>query len=689
MTPHIESLKKYLLDRKHFQFRHTVDWDALLPQWDIDRDKQAANVLKTVLAEEAKHPVFLPNERIVLTRTCANLPERYPDEVMERLRKEAYFHEKGVVFNLSPNFEDAISTGLDAKRAEAVARRERAIKEKDYGAVEFLDAVLSGIDAIYGLVDAYAEEARKQGLIEIWSMLTNIPRKPARNFHEALQFLRILHYTLWCEGAYHNGVGRFDQYMYPYLIADLEKGIMTRETAFELLEEFFLTFNRDSDLYVGVQQGDNGQSMMLGGCDKDGNDATNLLTILCLDASRELKLIDPKINLRVSKNTPIEILEKATELTKEGIGFPQYANDDVVIPGLVRLGYELEDARQYAVAACWEFIIPGIAMDIPNIAAVSFPAVVNNVMRSESGKAANSFESFMQVVREELFAQADQIAASLERVDMLPCPMVSMLCKGRIELGRDMCWGAKYNNFGIHGTGLAPAVDSLESIKRLVYEEKSYTLDQLAKIADSDFEGEETLLAHVRHDFPKFGNDVDEVDQIAVRLLADFADSWENRVNCRGGIYRAGTGSAMYYIWHANELPATMDGRLAKTPFPANYAPSLDVQVAGPISVVKSFTKPDLSRVINGGPLTIEIHDSVFRHEDGVKKVAQVVKLFIDRGGHQLQINTINRDQLLDAQAHPEQYRQLIVRVWGWSGYFVELDRPYQDQIIRRAEMLV
>ncbi|MBQ6108758.1 MAG: hypothetical protein IJK97_11165, partial [Thermoguttaceae bacterium] len=492
-----------------------------------------------------------------------------------------------------------------------------------------------------------------------------------------------------CEGAYHNGVGRFDQYMYPYLIADLEKGIMTRETAFELLEEFFLTFNRDSDLYVGVQQGDNGQSMMLGGCDKDGNDATNLLTILCLDASRELKLIDPKINLRVSKNTPIEILEKATELTKEGIGFPQYANDDVVIPGLVRLGYELEDARQYAVAACWEFIIPGIAMDIPNIAAVSFPAVVNNVMRSDAGKAADSFESFLQVVREELFAQADQIAASLERVDMLPCPMVSMLCKGRIELGRDMCWGAKYNNFGIHGTGLAPAVDSLESIKRLVYEEKSYTLDQLTKIADSDFEGEETLLAHVRHDFPKFGNDVDEVDQIAVRLLADFADSWENRVNCRGGIYRAGTGSAMYYIWHANELPATLDGRLAKTPFPANYAPSLDVQVAGPISVVKSFTKPDLSRVINGGPLTIEIHDSVFRHEDGVKKVAQVVKLFIDRGGHQLQINTINRDQLLDAQAHPEKYRQLIVRVWGWSGYFVELDRPYQDQIIRRAEMLV
>lgn len=689
MTPHIELLKKYILEQKHFQFRRQVDWDALLPRWDIDRDKQAAVILKTVLAEEAKNPVFLPNERIVLTRTCANLPERYPAEVMERLRKEAYFHEKGVVFNLSPSYEDALATGLEAKRIEAEERRERARRENDYGAVEFLDAVLSGIQAIYDLVDAYAAAAQKQGLIEIASMLSNIPRKPARNFHEALQFIRILHYVLWCEGAYHNGVGRLDQYLYPYLIADLRKGVLTRETALDLLEEFFLAFNRDSDLYVGVQQGDNGQSMMLGGCDRDGNDAVNLLTILCLEASCELKLIDPKINLRVSKNTPIEVLEKATELTKQGIGFPQYANDDVVIPGLTRLGYELEDARDYAVAACWEFIIPGVAMDIPNIAAVSFPSVVNSVMRSDVGKVADSFDSFMQVVRDELFIQADTIAASLERVDMLPCPVLSMLCKGRIERGQDMCWGAKYNNFGIHGTGLAPAVDSLESIKRLVFEEKTHTLEQLAEIVDKDFLGEESLLARVRHEFPKFGNDVDEVDDIAVRLLSDFADSWENRINCRGGIYRAGTGSAMYYIWHANELPATPDGRLAKNPFPANYAPSLDVQIAGPVSVVNSFTKPDLSRVINGGPLTIELHDSVFRCEDGVKKVAQLVKLFIDRGGHQLQINTINRDQLLDAQKNPENYRQLIVRVWGWSGYFVELDRPYQDQIIRRAEMTI
>ena len=145
----------------------------------------------------------------------------------------------------------------------------------------------------------------------------------------------------------------------------------------------------------------------------------------------------------------------------------------------------------------------------------------------------------------------------------------------------------------------------------------------------------------------------------------------------------------MYYIWHANERPASADGRLKGHPFSANYAPSLDVPVKGPLSVIRSFTTPDLGRVCNGGPLTIEVHDSAFREADGVEKVAQLVKFFVDRGGHQLQINAINRETLVDAQKHPDLHRHLIVRVWGWSGYFIELDKPYQDQVIKRVELAV
>ena len=232
------------------------------------------------------------------------------------------------------------------------------------------------------------------------------------------------------------------------------------------------------------------------------------------------------------------------------------------------------------------------------------------------------------------------------------------------------------------------AVDSLAAVRELVYEKKLVTMEELVHLMDTDFEGRPDILAAARH-APKMGNADAAADDIAVWLVATWADALKGRRNDRGGIYRPGTGSAMYYIWHANELPASADGRLKGHPFSANYAPSLDVPVKGPLSVIRSFTEPDLGPVCNGGPLTIEVHDSAFREPDGVEKVAQLVKFFVDRGGHQLQINSINRETLVDAQAHPERHAHLIVRVWGWSGYFIELDKPFQDQIIKRVELAV
>jgi formate C-acetyltransferase len=229
----------------------------------------------------------------------------------------------------------------------------------------------------------------------------------------------------------------------------------------------------------------------------------------------------------------------------------------------------------------------------------------------------------------------------------------------------------------------------LAAIRQLVYEERVVDLAALVEAVDTDFAGCPGLLAKARFGVPKMGNAEASVDRLGGALLDAFADSWEGRRNGRGGIFRCGTGSAMYYLWHADELPATPDGRLAGQPFAANYAPSLNVPVKGPVSVIQSFTAPDLGRVINGGPLTAEIHDSAFRQPDGVAKVARLVKYFIDSGGHQLQLNAIDRARLKDAQAHPEAHRNLIVRVWGWSGYFVELDRPYQDHIIQRVELAV
>ena len=602
------------------------------------------------------------------------------------------FGEKGVVFNLTADFGPTIRDGLDTRLKEISARLDRAKSTSDEEGVEFLENAALAVNAVLGLADRYRAAAEEKGLVEIATTLAQVPRKGARTFHEALQSLRILHYAMWCEGEYHCGLGRIDQYLYPYYEADIMAGRLTEETALEELEEFFIACNRDSDLYIGVQQGDNGQSVMLGGVTRDGKPAFNALSRLCLRACGELKLVDPKINLRVDKTTPLEIYALGTDLTAKGLGFPQYANDDVVIPALQRWGYELEDARDYSVAACWEFLIPGCGMDINNIDAVSFVGALDAALRNLARKCEGVETISYDDVESELFAEiqrrADALVEKYRHVEVLPGPFVSVLSTCSIERARDICQGAKYNNFGIHGTGIAVAVDSLASVRELVFEKKLVALGELVDLLDTDFACRPDILAAAKA-APKMGNADPKVDDIAKRVIAFWGHAFDGKRNDRGGVFRPGTGSAMYYIWHARDVPASADGRLRGEPLSANWAPALDAPVKGPVSVVRSFTEPDLGPVCNGGPLTIEIHDSAFAMPDGVEKVAQLVKFFVARGGHQMQINTINRETLLDAQKHPERHRHLIVRVWGWSGYFIELDKPYQDQIIKRVELAV
>lgn len=680
MTPRIKSLLDRTFDKEQKKFRRDADWQPLLNRFiadGIDDETRARIGLEKML--KAETPAFMEGERIHFLRTVRQIPDLHSEKEMEDRRASGTaFGEKGVVFNLTADFGPTIRDGLDARLAEIEARLERARTEKDGEGVLFLSNAALSVKAVLDLADRYRAASADDGAADLLAAV----HRGARTFPEALQVLRVLHYAMWCEGEYHCGLGRIDQYLYPYYAADLAAGRLTAADALEWIEEFFIACNRDSDLYIGVQQGDNGQSVMLGGVTREGKDAFNDLSRLCLKACGELKLVDPKINLRVGKNTPLDIYEAGTELTKEGLGFPQYANDDVVIPALERWGYEREDARDYSVAACWEFLIPGCGLDIDNIDAVSFVGCLDAALRTD----CPTYEAVERAFFDEIQRRADALVAKYRHVEILPGPFVSVISTGCIDRARDICRGAKYNNFGIHGTGIAVAVDSLASVRELVFEKHLVTLPELVKLLDTDFAGRPDVLAAAKA-APKMGNADPRTDEIAKRLVNFWGHAFDGRRNDRGGIFRPGTGSAMYYIWHAREVPASADGRLRGEPLSANYAPSLDAQVKGPISVVRSFTEPNLIPVCNGGPLTIEIHDSAFAFPDGVEKVARLVKFFVDRGGHQMQINTINRETLLDAQAHPERHRHLIVRVWGWSGYFVELDKCFQDQIIRRVEL--
>ena len=686
MTAYIEKLlERFIVEKDQKKYRDTPEDPRALAAGfeeeglpDLER---AVRRLAFMLKEE--RPIVYPDEKIVLLRTRTTVPEIFTDREYEEIKKEHYIHEQGKVCNINPSYSMLIDAGFDKKREEI--REALGEPELSQDKKEYLDALMTVLNLIEEFAGRYREEAVRVGNTEAAKVFERIPSKGAENFREALQFLRLIHYCLWCSFNYHNTFGRFDQYMYPYFKKDMESGLIDSEQALELVEEFFISCNKDSDLYTGMQQGDNGQSIVLGGLNPDGTESYNELSALCLQASLELKLIDPKINLRVNKNTPLDMYEKGTRLTKQGLGFPQYANDDVIVPALKRWGYEEEDAYNYVVAACWEFIIPGTGMDIPNINGLSFAHAVISSM--EKLPECSTFEEFMEFVREKIMAQADELIAGVKDVYMEPAPLMSLMMKDCISTGRDVSKGNKYNNYGFHGTGLSTAVDSLAVIRKYVFEERKFTAKELNEMLAVDFKGYETVQNMLRYEAPKMGNDDDRVDGLAVTLLDWFADSLEGKKNDRGGIFRAGTGSAMYYIWHAKDEVTTPDGRRKGESLACNYSPSLFTRLDGPVSIIKSFAKPHLVRVANGGPLTIELHDTLFRNDDSIRKVAMFVKSFMDMGGHQMQINAVNRDKMLDAKKHPENYRNLIVRVWGWSGYFVELDEVYQDHIIERMEL--
>lgn len=689
MIPRLEAMKERVRAGTHHPYRQnrTIDVRAEVEQAGLSPTRAAA--LVTVRMCDAEQPVILPDERIVFTRTLPHPPYPFSDELLGTTKGTQFAY----VCNVCADWGMALDQGLIGRKQVALATRRRL--HDDPEAVEFLDAAIETIDAALRLVGRYADEARRLGRHDVAELLEQVPAYQPRSFHEALQSLRFLQALPWLSGHNHVVFGRFDQYLWPYLRADLDAGRLTLAQAEELLAEFFIALNKDSDLYPGVQQGDNGQSIMLGGVTPDGQDAVNPLTWLVLRVSHDVNMIDPKINLRVSANTPLDLLTEAVKLTRRGLGFPQYSNDDVVIPGLIAHGYAPEDARNYTVAACWEFIIPGRGMEVPNINALSFPAAADAGIRAGL-LAGDDFAGILERTRQNIRQQVQRyVAAKRAMTFRPPAPFFSVLMTDCLEQGKDANnGGARYYNYGIHGSGAANASDALAVVRQLVFAEQRVSGRDLVRALETDFEDDEALRQLFLTGAPRVGNDDDEADGLMAQLFEWFADACEEiQDNGRGGIVRPGTGTAMYYVWLVKDrgqkmlepiVGATADGRKVGDYISCSLAPSPGVQVNGPISVLQSFSKINYRRIVNGGPITMELSDTVFRGDESLRKVAMLVRTFAQVGCQQLQLNVLNVETLQDAKLHPENHRNLIVRVWGWSGYFCELAPDYQDHIIAR-----
>ena len=412
MNERLETLKRRVRLGEHRSVRQTGSVDVLSEcgAGQLSWTKRVARLVRRQC--EAEEATIGVGERIVFTRTLPVVPPVYTAQDWACLTAGRTLHELGPISNICADWALLLEQGLLGRQQVALSTRARLAGDPQ--ATEFLDSAIETIDAALELARRYANQARTLGLDDLAEILEWVPAHPARTFHEALQSLRICHAVVWLGGNYHVGLGRFDQYMWPYLKSDLASGRESLESAEELLAEFFISLNKDSDLYPGVQQGDNGQTLTLGGVMPDGGSAVNELTRTVLRVARDVAMIDPKINLRISARTDLELLSLATELTRMGLGFPQYSNDDVVIPALAAHGYDLKDARDYVVAACWEFIIPGRSMEVVNIGAVSFPAAVDRAIR-DGLAAGEDFNHIRGRVAVEIREQVKQAGGKWNR----------------------------------------------------------------------------------------------------------------------------------------------------------------------------------------------------------------------------------------------------------------------------------
>ena len=597
---------------------------------------------------------------------------------------------------------------------------------------QFYQAVLIVIEAVKHFAGRYAKlarikaetaaEPRKSELLEIARICDKVPYEPAETFHEALQATWFIQLILQIESNGHSqSFGRFDQYIYPYLAADLDTGAITEDQVVELLTNLWiktLTINKvRSQAHTFSSAGSPMyQNVTIGGQTIDGNDAVNKLSFLVLRSIGQTRLPQPNLTVRYHRNLNQTFLDEALELLKLGTGMPAFNNDEVIIPSFIEKGVKKEDAYNYSAVGCVETAVPGKwGYRCTGMSYLNFPRillmVMNNGIDVTSGKRftkdygnfrdMQTFDALMdawdKAIREltrasVIVENAIDIASEQEVPDVL-CSMLTQDCLGRGKTIKE--GGAVYDFISGLQVGIADMADSLAAIKTLVFDKQEITRDQLMNALVSNFEGTEgeTIRQKLINNAPKYGNDIDDVDLLVVKAYDSYIDEVKKYPNTRyqrgpiGGIRYAGTSSISANVGQGYGTMATPNGRFAREPLAEGCSPAHSMDRNGPTAVFKSVSKLPTHEITGGVLLNQKVTPALLSTKENVKKLELMIRTFFDRlEGYHVQYNVIDRATLLDAQIHPEKHKDLIVRVAGYSAFFNVLSRATQDDIIRRTE---
>jgi formate C-acetyltransferase len=609
--------------------------------------------------------------------------------------------------HIAPGWDDLLSSGLTGLLERVASAREalgeRASREQldFYEAVEIVynaAIVLAGRFRRLAAEMAEALPGHRERLYLIASAMSNVPAHRPRTFHEALQFMWLMHELIEMEGEFVRSMGQFDRTLYPYYRADIEAGRLTREQAKELIKFFWFKW------YARTQGRENGKNFCFGGQYADGTEITNELTFLALEAHEELATPDPKLSVRLGPTSPERLYRLVAELIRTGQHSFVLLNDPVAVEALVKRGKSLEDARVYLPIGCYEPAVEGkeagCTMNITVNLAKGVELALNDGQDPLSGEQIGphtgdprAFDSFDQmwdayVAQMDYFlehALAGIQAAERAWPQINPSPMVAGTFEHCIARGKDIGQGGPlYNGVGFVGAALANTCDSLLALRKAVYEEKRFTAQEVLEALRSDFEGRETMRQYLLNRVPKWGNNDPEADDLAKRIAGYFCNKVHSFTNGRGGVCSAALFSLNAALTMGQLTGALPDGRKAWESLAPGQGAAYGRDRNGVTALIDSVTKLDSTLTPNGAVLDVTLHPSAVAGEEGLEALTALIKTFLAQGGYAVQFNVFDVHTLKEAQRHPERYATLQIRVTGWSVYFTCLSKLQQDQYIAR-----
>lgn len=603
------------------------------------------------------------------------------------------------ISHLTVDFETVLHKGINHIRetvVESLKRHQGTEREP------FLRSCISTLDSFALWHGRYLKElSLMPDFASNYSTLCRVPFAPAESFREAVQSLWFTFAFLRLCGNW-PGIGRIDFLLGEYLERDLRDGVLTLDEARELLAHFFIKgcewICGDNDFSKGSGDAQHYQNIVIGGVDREGREVTNTVTYLVLDVLEELPIGDFPTTVRVNKNSSDKMLRRVAEVLRLGGGVLAVYNEDIVLEAFTLRGYDVAEARSFANDGCWEVQVPGKTffryVPFDALQLLQQKTLKNYEPEADYSDFEDLYAQYILDMRERTEQILQQQASVFEGGVLscrwrkrAPCTAVSLFEEGCIEKGLSYLEGGPiYNVCSPHIGGLPDVANSLYAIRKLVYEEKRMTLPRLLEILRNDWEGEEPLRQYVMNSYQYYGNDNDEVDLLAARILSDFADCCKSLDGRCGYSFPPGVSTFGRQLEWAPGRLATPSGKHAGAVLAANLSPTPGTDVLGATAVIRSYCKADLARLSTGAALDIRLLPSSVSGDMGVGTIVSLIKGFVDLGGFFMQPDVLDASVLRAAQENPEDYATLSVRVSGWNARFITLDRHWQDMVIAQCE---